>query len=206
MSGIDEGDLDPDPVAQFHAWFAEADTESVALSTATPDGLPSARMVLFKGVNGGGFIFYTNYGSAKARDLSANPRAALVFHWPPNRQVRVSGPVARLTPDESDAYWRTRPRPSQLGAWASRQSEPIADRAVLERRLEEVEVMFDGVDVPRPPFWGGFRVIPAVIEFWHHRDDRLHDRIRYRRAGDGAAAGGRPGGAAGDWTVERLAP
>jgi len=200
VPGIDVGDLDPDPVAQFLAWFAEAGSEAVALATASAEGVPSARMVLFKGTSGGGFVFHTSYASAKAGDLVANPRAALVFHWPPARQGRVSGPVERLSPAESDAYWGTRPRRSQLGAWASRQSEPIADRSVLERRLEEVEDRFAGGDVPRPPFWGGFRITPLVIEFWHHRDDRLHDRIRYRRdAGD-------PGAGPGGWTVERLSP
>jgi pyridoxamine 5'-phosphate oxidase len=194
MAGIDIADLDPDPIRQFQRWHAEAGTDVVALATASPDGDPSARMMLIKGADGRGFVFHSNYGSVKGRALAANPRAALVFFWPPDRQVRVTGPVERLPREESEAYWRTRPRASQLGAWASRQSEPIASRAVLERRLAEVQAEFDGREVPSPPFWGGFRLVPEAIEFWHHREDRLHDRIRYRRDA--------PGG----WLVERVSP
>ena len=193
MTGLSEGDVDPDPIVQFLAWHADAGRPAeVALATATADGAPSARMVLLKGVDDRGFAFYTNYGSAKAADLIANPRAALLFHWLPHRQVRVRGPVSRVANEEADAYWRSRPRGSQLGAWASRQSEVIADRSVLEARLAEAATRFPG-DVPRPPFWGGFRVAPETVEFWHHRDDRLHDRLRYRRDGGG-------------WVVERLSP
>ena len=193
MTGLSEGDVDPDPIRQFRAWHADAGRPAeMGLATASADGVPSARMVLLRGLDDRGFAFYTNYGSAKAADLVANPRAALLFHWLPDRQVRVQGPVSRVDDGEADAYWRSRPRGSQLGAWASRQSEVIADRGALERRLAEVTGRFP-VDVPRPPFWGGFRVAPETIEFWHHRDDRLHDRLRYRREGEG-------------WVLERLSP
>jgi pyridoxamine 5'-phosphate oxidase len=190
---LSEGDVDPDPIAQFRAWHADAGGPAeMAVVTASADGDPSARMVLLKTVDARGFAFFTNYGSAKARDLVANPRAALLFFWAPHRQVRVAGPAALVDPEESDAYWRSRPRGSQLGAWASHQSEVIADRAQLEARLAEATERFPG-DVPRPPFWGGFRVAPETVEFWHHRDDRLHDRLRYRRSEGG-------------WVIERLSP
>jgi pyridoxamine 5'-phosphate oxidase len=193
MTGLYESDVDPDPIRQFQAWHVDAgQPPEVALATASADGEPSARMVLLKGADERGFTFFTNYGSPKAQDLDANPRAALLFHWQPGRQVRVRGRVARVSAEESDAYWQTRPHGSQLGAWASRQSEVIADRAALEDHLAEVAARYPG-EVPRPPFWGGFRLTPGEIEFWHHRDDRLHDRLRYRRA-DGA------------WVVERLSP
>ena len=193
MTGLSEGDVDPDPIVQFRAWHAEAGTPAeVAVATASADGAPGVRMVLLKSVDERGFAFFTNYGSAKARDLIANPRAALLFFWAPDRQVRVTGPAALVEPAESDAYWRSRPRGSQLGAWASHQSEVIDDRAALERRLAEAVERFPD-EVPRPAFWGGFRVVPETVEFWHHRDDRLHDRLRYRRAGAG-------------WVVERLSP
>jgi pyridoxamine 5'-phosphate oxidase len=193
LHGLDEGDVDPDPIRQFRVWHGEAGAPpEVALATASADGAPAARMVLLKGVDDRGFTFFTNYESAKARDLAANPRAALLFHWPPGRQVRVRGRVARVGDEESDAYWATRPRGSQLGAWASRQSEVISDREELERRLAEVTARFPG-HVRRPPVWGGFRVTPEELEFWHHRDDRLHDRLRYRRAETG-------------WVIERLSP
>ncbi|MDQ4068446.1 MAG: pyridoxamine 5'-phosphate oxidase [Actinomycetota bacterium] len=193
MSALSEDDLDPDPIRQFRAWHDDAGSPpEVALATASPDGVPSARMVLLKGVDDRGFAFFTNYGSAKARDLAANPRAALLFHWQPGRQVRVTGVVSAVSDAECDAYWAGRPRGSQLGAWASRQSEVIESRAELEARLAEVAARFPG-DVPRPPFWGGYRLSPREIEFWHHRDDRLHDRLRYRRLEDG-------------WVIERLSP
>jgi pyridoxamine 5'-phosphate oxidase len=192
---VDLADLDPDPVVQFCRWKEELSPrdDSVCLATATPDGVPNARMVLVKGAADTGFVFYTNRDSAKGRELAANPRATLVFHWDP-RSVRVSGRVEPVTEAESDAYWVARPRGSQLGAWASAQSTVIEDRSVLERRLASVTARF-GEDevVPRPPYWGGFRVVPAWIEFWHHRDDRLHDRIRYRLE-------------AGAWVRERLSP
>jgi pyridoxamine 5'-phosphate oxidase len=193
MTGLTEDDVDPDPIRQFLAWHGDAGSPAeMALATASAGGEPSARMVLLKVVDDRGFAFFTNYGSAKAADLVANPRAALLFHWLPHRQVRVRGPVSRVDDEESDAYWRSRPRNSQVGAWASRQSEVIDRREVLERRLTEVAERYPD-EVPRPPFWGGFRVAPETVEFWHHRDDRLHDRLRYRRDGGG-------------WVVERLSP
>ncbi|MGH9266034.1 MAG: pyridoxamine 5'-phosphate oxidase [Acidimicrobiales bacterium] len=193
MTALSEVDVDPDPIRQFRRWHGDAgEPAEVALATASSEGVPSARMVLLKGVDERGFSFFTNYESPKARDLTANPRAALLFHWPPARQVRVRGGVARVSAAESDAYWATRPRGSQLGAWASRQSEVIQSRAALERRLVAVAEKYPG-DVPRPPFWGGFRLMPEEVEFWHHRDDRLHDRLRYRRVEDG-------------WVIERLSP
>ena len=193
MTGLSEDDVDRDPVAQFSRWHGDAGRPpEMALATAAPDGAPACRMVLLKGVDGRGFVFFTNYDSPKARDLAANPRASLLFHWHPGRQVRVAGVVVRVAAEESDAYWQTRPRGSQLGAWASRQSEVIAGRHELERRLAEVAARYPG-PVPRPPFWGGLRLVPAEVEFWHHRDDRLHDRLRYRRVDGG-------------WVVERLSP
>ncbi|MGH8997937.1 MAG: pyridoxamine 5'-phosphate oxidase [Acidimicrobiia bacterium] len=195
MPGLSEGDLAPDPLSQFHRWFAGVTDHAMTLVTATPDGVPSGRMVLLKGADEKGFAFYTNYASAKAADLAANPRAALVFYWPPHRQVRVSGRVERIAGGESEAYWRSRPRAGRLGAWASRQSEVIPDRAHLEDRLAEITARFPGDDIPLPPFWGGYRLAPETVEFWCHREDRLHDRFRYRRAVDG-----------GGWLVERLSP
>ena len=151
-------------------------------------------MVLLKGHAERGFDFYTNFDSAKGRDLAENPRAALVFHWLPHRQVRVTGTVTRIADEEADAYWRNRPRASQLSAWASRQSEVIDSRDTLEQRVAELERQFRG-DVPQPPFWGGYRVTPETIEFWHHREDRLHDRLRYSRDENNTR-----------WRRERLAP
>ena len=187
-----EDELDPDPIAQFDAWFREAGTDAVCLVTASKDAIPSGRMVLLKGHDQRGFAFYTNFDSAKGRDLAENPHAGLVFHWLPDRQVRVTGAVQRIDDDEANAYWRNRPRASQLSAWASRQSEVIVSRATLEQRVEDLDKQFPD-DVPQPPFWGGYRLDPEAIEFWHHRDDRLHDRLRYRREGHG-------------WVRERLAP
>ena len=192
MAGLGEDEAGDDPIEAFRRWYADAGSDAVALATASTDGAPSARMVLLKGADERGFVFFTNAGSAKARDLVANPLAALLFHWPPDRQVRVTGPVTPVSTEESDAYWRTRPRGSQLGAWASRQSAVIAGRDVLEERLAELTRRFPG-EVPRPPFWGGWRLTPEAIELWHHRDDRLHDRLRWRREGGG-------------WVRERLSP
>lgn len=192
---MDLADLDPDPVVQFCRWKDELSPrdDSVCLATASSDGMPNARMVLVKGAAETGFVFYTNRESTKGRELAGNPRATLVFHWDP-RSVRVSGRVEPVSDAESDAYWSTRPRGSQLGAWASAQSTVIADRSVLEDRLASVQTRFAaGEPIPRPPYWGGFRVVPAWIEFWHHRDDRLHDRIRYRLED-------------GSWVRERLSP
>lgn len=186
-----EDELGPDPIAQFDAWYREAGSDEMALATASADAVPSSRMVLLKGHDERGFAFYTNFTSAKAKDLAENSRAALLFHWP-GRQVRVTGSVDRVSREESEAYWRNRPRASQLSAWASRQSEVVDSRDALERRVAELDDRF-GDEVPPPPFWGGYRLRPDAIEFWRHREDRLHDRLRYRRAGEG-------------WVRERLAP
>jgi pyridoxamine 5'-phosphate oxidase len=191
-------DLDADPLRQFAAWFAEARAggvrvpEAVALATATPGGAPSVRMVLLKRFDARGYVFHTNYGSRKGRELAANPRAALLFHWDAlGRQVRIEGGVRRVSREESEAYFRTRPRGGQVGAWASPQSRPIADRAALEAAVARVEAKL-GAEPPLPPHWGGFVLRPRIYEFWQHRDDRLHDRFRYRRRGG--------------WDLQRLAP
>lgn len=189
-----------DPVAWFRESFASAleresfDASRAALATADGDGVPNVRYVLVKHVDESGFVFFTNYGSAKARELDANPRAALAFHWASTGvQVRVQGSVARTAAAESDAYFATRPRGSQLGAWASQQSQPVATRAELEASLAEVSARYPDADVPRPEHWGGFRLVPEVIELWHDRRDRLHDRFRFTRGADG-------------WTCVRLQP
>jgi pyridoxamine 5'-phosphate oxidase len=189
---LTETDLLDDPIALFQRWYAEADPaahpqrEAITLATATPDGRPSARVVLLRGVDARGFVFYTNYESRKGRELEANPRAALVWlHAPHERQVRIAGAAARVTPEESDAYFASRPRGSQLGAWASQQSRPIGAREELERRWGELEARWVGEPVPRPPHWGGFRVEPDEVEFWQGRANRLHDRFAYTRAADG---------------------
>lgn len=166
----------------------------MTVATAAPDGAPSARMMLLKGVDPRGLVFFTNYESRKSDELFANPRAALVFHWAVlQRQVRIEGTVAKLAPAESDAYFRTRPRGSQIGAWASKQSAELSSRAELDQRFDEYQKRFAGQDVPLPPFWGGFRLAPETLEFWQGRVDRLHDRFRYRRE-------------EGRWMVERLSP
>jgi pyridoxamine 5'-phosphate oxidase len=192
-------DLDDDPLRQFSAWFEEARSagvrvpEAVALATATPDGAPSVRMVLLKRFDERGFVFHTNYESRKGLELAANPRAALLFHWDAlGRQVRIEGTVRRVSRAESEAYFRTRPRGGQLGAWASPQSRPIADRETLEAAVAEAEARL-GADPPLPAHWGGFIVRPRAYEFWQHRDDRLHDRFRFRRS-------------RARWVVQRLAP
>ena len=196
-----EQDVDPDPVRQFTAWFDEAaaagvsQPESVALATATPDGAPSVRMVLVKQAGHDGFVFFTNYESRKGGELAANPRAALLFHWEPfGRQVRIEGPVERTTREESEAYAYSRARGSQLSAAASPQSRPVESREALEHRVAELSDRYADADVPVPDAWGGFRVTPETFEFWQHRNNRLHDRLRYTRAADGT------------WRIERLAP
>jgi pyridoxamine 5'-phosphate oxidase len=194
--------LGDDPLAALAAWLEEAleaglhEPEAAALATATPDGRPAVRMVLVRGIGERDLRFYTNHESRKAEELAANPRAALVLHWAPplHRQARVEGRVGRLTDAESLAYFRTRARESRLGAWASPQTRPLADRAELDRRLREVERRFASEeDVPLPPFWGGYRLMPEAIELWQSRPGRLHDRARYERAGE-------------SWSRVRLAP
>jgi len=196
MAELRRADLAVDPLEQFRAWFAEAGgavetPEAMALATATADGSPSVRMVLLKGFDERGLVFHTHYTSRKGRELEANPRAALLFHWSLlRRQVRVEGRVERLPEEESDAYFATRPRAAQIGALASRQSEPLESRAVLEQRLAEIE----DATPERPPTWGGYVVLPDAWEFWQHRDSRLHDRFRYEREPSGT------------WRIERLFP
>jgi len=189
----------PDPIAEFQQLFARAgtrepDATAVALATADATGAPSVRMVLLKAVDADGFVFFTNYESRKAGELAANPRAALSFYWPTiGVQVRVEGGVERVSAAESEAYFATRPRESQLGAWASHQSRPLASAEALREEFARTSAQFAGQPVPRPPVWGGFRLRPQRIEFWHAGEHRLHDRILYTRAGEG-------------WTVERLFP
>ncbi|HEX7835148.1 MAG TPA: pyridoxamine 5'-phosphate oxidase, partial [Pseudolysinimonas sp.] len=199
--GIPDGALDPDPIAQFAAWLRDAeaaglpDPNAMVVGTVEPDGRPSSRTVLLKGLDGGQFAFFTNLHSHKGAALAHESRVSLLFPWYGlHRQVRVEGPTS-LAPDEvSDEYWATRPRGSQLGAWASAQSEPIASRAALDAQDAEVAARFDGIEtVPRPPYWGGYLVTPVSLEFWQGRRSRLHDRFFYERAGTG-------------WTITRLQP
>jgi pyridoxamine 5'-phosphate oxidase len=197
---FDVADASPDPIAQWWRWYDDAVTagcvEPNAMTLATVDvaGRPDARYVLLRGATAVGFDFYTNLESAKGHDLSVHPDGALVFGWlETHRQVRVRGPVGRVPDPEADAYWASRPRDSQLGGWASAQSSVIGSRAELEERVAQAAARFADVDVPRPPHWGGFRLAPAVLEFWQGRPNRLHDRIRYRREGDA-------------WMLERLSP
>ena len=200
MSELRESAVDPDPLEQFRRWYADAEgteikaPQAMALATSTADGAPSVRMVLLKGADDRGFVFFTGYVSRKAGELDANPRAALLFHWDPlGRQVRVEGHVERVAGQESDAYFATRPRGAQLAAAASQQSSVLRDRAEIDTRVEELAREHEGCEVRRPDHWGGYRLVPEAYEFWQHRDDRTHDRLRYRRAN-------------GDWVVERLSP
>jgi pyridoxamine 5'-phosphate oxidase len=194
-------DLAPDPLEQFRRWFEDARAEgldlpeAMALATATADGRPSVRMVLLKGVDERGFLFFTNYESRKGQELAENPLAALVFHWAhePRRQVIAAGAVERLSAEESEAYFRTRPLGSRLGAWASRQSEAIPDRDILERAFGEAEARY-GEDPPLPPWWGGYVLVPERVELWQNRPNRLHDRFCYTRDDESG------------WRLERLAP
>ncbi len=190
--GLPEAAADRDPVDLFGEWFEAARRaglllpEAMAVATTSKDGQPSVRMMLLKAFDRRGFVFYTNYDSRKAGELAAHPRAALLFHWAAlQRQVRVEGPVTKLSADESFAYFRTRPRGSRLGAWASRQSEPLPDRHSLEARFRQYERQYEGAEVPLPPFWGGYRVAPQRIEFWQGRSNRLHDRLLFVREGEG---------------------
>lgn len=199
--GLDVGDLDADPIRQFRGWLDEAlaahltEPNAMTLATIGADGRPSARMVLIKGVSEAGFVFYTNYESRKGRELGATPWAALIFYWAElERQVRIEGRVERTSAADSDAYFHSRPVGSQLGAVVSQQSAVIPDRATLETRLRELEARYHDQEVPRPEHWGGFRVVPDAIEFWQGRPNRLHDRLRYRKAADGL------------WVIERLSP
>jgi pyridoxamine 5'-phosphate oxidase len=199
-AGLDKADVDPDPLVQFHDWFEKVidadlhEPNAMILATATTDGKPSARTILLKGYDEGGFVFYTNYEGRKARELETNPMCALLFYWGElERQVRIEGRASRLSGAESDAYFAGRPRGSRLGAWASEQSRSVESRSILEERLRALEAEYEGREIPRPPFWGGYRVEPDTIEFGQGRENRLHDRLVYRRTG-------------GSWKIERLQP
>ena len=200
-AGLREADVAPDPIEQFRKWFEEAlaaglhEPNAMTLATATSAGRPAARVVLLKGFDERGFVFYTNYEGRKGRELEENPYCALVFYWGElERQVRIEGRAGRVSGEESDAYYRSRPLGSRLGAWVSEQSRPVGDRATLEERLRELEDEYEGREVPRPPFWGGYRVVPEEIEFWQGRENRLHDRLLYRCESNQS------------WSIERLQP
>ncbi len=200
LQGLDQERASGDPVEQFRDWFETAEKAGLhlpnafTLATATSDGAPSARVLLLKGFDRDGFVFYTNYESRKCEDLAENPRAAMVFHWTDlERQVRIQGPVEKVSREQSDAYFQSRPRGSRIGAWASSQSSMLESRRELEEQVKKYEREFKGKDVPLPPFWGGFRLRPEMVEFWQGRADRLHDRLCYRREGHG-------------WKIVRLSP
>lgn len=200
LETLSETSVDRDPIKQFDVWFQQAASASLiepsaaTVATADADGAPSARMVLLRGYDTRGFVFFTNYNSRKSRELRANPRASMVLWWPAlGKQVRIRGPVESVSAEESDAYFRQRPRGNQLSAWASAQSEVVESRAALETQMKEIRERFEGRAVPRPPHWGGYRIVHEEIEFWLHRLDRMHDRVRYRRGDDG-------------WIIERLSP
>jgi pyridoxamine 5'-phosphate oxidase len=197
-----EQDVDPDPFVQFQRWYEAAvardvlDADAMIVATATSDGRPSARAVLLRGFDERGFAFFTSFDSRKGREVDANPHAAVVFHWPEmRRQVRATGSVERVSREDAEQYWSNRPRVSRISAWASQQSAPIVSRAALDERAREVEQRFADGDVPLPPFWGGYRVVPDEFEFWQHQENRLHDRLRYRRTADRTT-----------WAIERLQP
>jgi pyridoxamine 5'-phosphate oxidase len=201
LAGLTEKELARDPFRQFEKWFQEAEAAKIpepnamVLATATREGRPSARTILLKGLDGRGFVFYSNYESRKGRELEGNPRATLLFPWLAlERQVIAEGPVVKVAREESEAYFHSRPRLSQLSAWVSQQSSIISGRDVLEDSLRTLEKKYAGQEVPLPPHWGGWRLAPETVEFWQGRRSRLHDRLRYRREKDGA------------WSVERLAP
>jgi pyridoxamine 5'-phosphate oxidase len=200
LAGLDEGEMADDPLTQLSRWLDQAmaadaaEPTAMVLATVSADGRPSARTVLCKGVDEGGVVFFTNHSSRKGRELAANPACAAVFRWDAlQRQVILRGVAGTLPGAGSDAYFASRPRPSQIAAWASRQSEVIEDRSVLERRVADLERRFAGGPVPRPPFWGGYRIVPEDVELWQGRPSRLHDRLRYRRREEG-------------WRIERLSP
>ncbi len=199
--GLRRRDLDPDPIKQFSMWFTAAveagipDVNAMSLATATREGRPSVRIVLLKGFDEHGFVYYTNYASEKGRQLNENPQAALGLYWAQlERQIRIEGAVERTSHEDSLRYFHSRPRGAQLGAWASHQSKVIDARRILEARLAKMTERFAGGEVPLPPHWGGYRVRPTMIEFWQGRPNRLHDRFRYARAADGS------------WSIARLAP
>ena len=197
---LDEGDVLKDPIEQFRRWFDEAlssglhEPNAMTIITATPDGRPSGRVVLLKSFDERGFVFHTNYEGRKGRELEANPQCALLFYWGElQRQVRVEGRAGRISEEESDAYFRSRPRGGHIGAWASKQSQPVESREMLEQRVRELEAQYEGREIPRPSFWGGYRVEPETFEFWQGRENRLHDRLLYTPSDGG-------------WKIERLQP
>jgi pyridoxamine 5'-phosphate oxidase len=201
LKGLSEADMAADPFQQFQTWFEQAiaadlpEPNAMTLATATPDGVPSARVVLLKGFDQRGFVFYTNYHSRKGQELARNSKAALVFWWAElERQVRIQGEVQQIAAAESDAYFHSRPIESQLGAWASNQSQVIGDRHVLEQKLEALQIQYQDQEIPRPPHWGGYRLTPDNIEFWQGRSSRLHDRLLYKRADEN------------QWDIVRLSP